>query len=523
MKKITLTTLFFSLALSDTAFAGRDTQIHYLIDRLHSLEKTVNSQREEIRSQKREIASLRDELAAVKASSDLASMPLTKANENNRNSASPLKRETPKQRITSKHPPSEGKNQTSPYLANGVSAGSQATEPEENLPISSDKKSFETSHDNQHAEEINHSMADTSSSYVRVGYETGKGFYLNTVDDRFLLHLHQRTQLLYTFTDNDRSDDISSFRIRRQRINCEGHVLSSDLTYEVEWDLFAESGRGELKDAYVNYEMTDWIQFRGGQWKVPYNRQKITSSAKMQFVDRSLASEEFHLGRDIGIMAHGEPMKGLYEYKLAAMQGAGENEKENDDTKHLYVARFAINPFGKFKSYSESDLEHEKTPKLALGAAYAINSGKQLFVRDEIMTFQNDLNVEQATADVRIKWRGFSFTGDYFWRDITAHEGEEGFRPGGIIADGYTVQGGYFVPVSSLRKHLEFAGRYSRIDPDTETTHDSASEVGFGINWFFKSHGHKLQADLRRITTHQGPPQDEKCDIEFRMQYQLIF
>ncbi|GAN33928.1 MAG: hypothetical protein DYG83_13195 [Candidatus Brocadia sp. AMX2] len=484
MKKSVFVILFFVLGLSDTTFAAQDPQIQYLIDRLHILEKTVNIQKEEICAQKKEIETLRDEVTTLK----------------------------------------EEKSQVLPHLTREKCADSFAKEIREDLKPISDEKSFNISNDNQSAEETNKSVADTSSSYVRVGYETGKGFYLNTVDDKYLLNIHQRTQLLYTFTDNDCSEDVSSFRIRRQRVNFEGHVFTSNLTYEVEWDLFAESGRGELKDAYINYKLADWLQLRGGQWKVPYNRQKMISSAKMQFVDRSLASEEFHLSRDIGIMMHGESVEELFEYKLAAMQGAGENEKKNDDTKHLYVTRFAINPFGKFKSYSESDLEHEKTPKLALGAAYAVNSGKQLFVRDEIMTFHNDLDVEQATVDVRLKWLGFSFISDCFWRDIDAHEGEEeGFRSGGIIANGYTVQGGCFVPVSSLQKHLEFAGRYSRIDPDTEIVNDSKSEVGFGINWFFKGHGHKLQADIRRITTQQDPPQDEKRDIEFRMQYQLIF
>lgn len=483
-KIIVFTTLFFVLVLSDATFATQDPQIQYFMDRLHILEKTVNTQMEEIRSQKKEIETLRNELAALK----------------------------------------EEKTPTPPLVTKEKCAGSFAKETREDVKTISDETSLEIPNGNQSAGETNKSAANTSASYVRVGYEIGKGFYFNTLDDKYLLNIHQRTQLLYTYTNNDDSNDISSFRIRRQRINFEGHVFTRDLTYEVEWDLFAESGNGELKDAYINYELADWFQLRGGQWKVPYSRQKMTSSAKMQFVDRSLASEEFHLSRDIGIMVHGEPMEELFEYKLAAMQGAGENEKKNDDTKHLYVARVAINPLGKFKSSSESDLEQEKTPKLALGAAYAINSGKQLFVRDEIMTFHNDLDVEQATADIRLKWRGLSCIGDYFWRDIDAHEGEEeGFRPGGIIAHGYAVQGGYFVPISSLQKHLEFAGRYSRIDPDTEITHDAESEVGFGINWFFKGHGHKLQADIRRITTQQEPPQDEKRDIEFRMQYQLIF
>ncbi|MFQ5956878.1 MAG: porin, partial [Candidatus Brocadiales bacterium] len=341
MKQLWLMTTLLVLALSSTTLADQDPEIQYLIDRLQALEETVKTQREEI-------GSLKEELGALKGS--------------------------------------QGRSRVSRYETVGYEPNDTATH-EYGV---SEEKLHDAVRDYLGTEEGKQLVTDASPARFKAGYKVGKGFYLQTLDDKFRLQIIQRTNLRYTFVNNDDAEDTSSFRIRRQRIKFKGHAFTKDLTYKVYWGLAAGSGAGELKDAYVNYKLTDGLQFRAGQYKVPFNRQRLNSSSKLQFVDRSKANDEFQLDRDIGVMLHGEPMKGMFEYYLAMMQGAGKNTSTNTNNKHLYVARFAVNPFGKFKSYSEPDLEYEETPKLALGAAYAVNNGEQVFVRDEVTTFNRD-------------------------------------------------------------------------------------------------------------------------------------
>lgn len=46
--------------------------------------------------------------------------------------------------------------------------------------------------------------------------------------------------------------------------------------------------------------MNEKISVRAGQWKSEYNRERIDSSGKQQFVDRSLANYWFTLDRQMG-------------------------------------------------------------------------------------------------------------------------------------------------------------------------------------------------------------------------------
>ncbi|OHB38013.1 MAG: hypothetical protein A2060_05650 [Planctomycetes bacterium GWA2_50_13] len=365
-------------------------------------------------------------------------------------------------------------------------------------------------------------IAESTPAKIKAGYKIGKGFYLETLDDKFKLYIHNRTQVRYTFANNDRGEDTSSFRIRRQRVNFEGHAFTKDLTYKVQWDLAANTGTGNLLDAYVNYKVDDLLQFRGGQYKVPFNRERLDSSGNLQFVDRSVANAEFQLDRDIGVMLHAKPKKGLFEYYLAVMSGAGENQTRNSNNEFLYAARLAVNPLGDFDAYSESDLEHYETPKLALGTAYAWNNGSKMFVDDAIRSFKRPITLREFTTDLVFKWRGFSLLGDFYWRDVTAHSGESLFRQGSNKGYGYRAQAGYFVPLPYVSKHLEVAGRYAFVNPDTRDQDDTEREIGAACSWYFFGHNNKLQGDVRRVTRERNVP-DDLSDTEFRLQYQLIF
>ena len=364
-------------------------------------------------------------------------------------------------------------------------------------------------------------IAESTPAKVKAGYKIGKGFYLETLDDKFKLEIGNRLQVRYTYDDDEGAENTSSFRVRRHKVFFTGHAFTKRLTYKVQWNLPAEDGRGQLEDAYANFKFIDFFQMRGGQYKVPYNREELISSGKQQFVDRSIASEEFNLDRDIGVMFHAKPMKGLFEYNLAVMTGAGINATKNTNDAMLWTARFAVNPLGDFDAYSESDLKYEETPKLALGAAFATDDGSKMFVRDKVRSFKKAVNTRQVTGDALFKWRGFSFLGAGFWREINAHTGESGFSRSGTNANGYTLQAGYFVPTPLLQKHLEFAGRYSYFDPNLRTRKDSEREWGGAVNWFFNDHNNKIQADVRKLITERS--NDDKDDLEFRLQYQLIF
>ena len=69
-----------------------------------------------------------------------------------------------------------------------------------------------------------------------------------------------------------------------------------------------------------------------GQYKVPFGRQEMTSSGSQQFVDRSLVSNEFARGRDIGVSVQGAVWSNKLEYRRRDVQRERADEAEATTT-----------------------------------------------------------------------------------------------------------------------------------------------------------------------------------------------
>ncbi len=130
-------------------------------------------------------------------------------------------------------------------------------------------------------------------------------------------------------------DTKGSFRIRRAKFKLEGWFWAPPevapwlppgappsprtmpkLSYEVQLNWAAVSANvgaqpsnvgAILEDANIAWDPQGMGKFRVvfGQYKVPFGRQEMTSSGSQQFVDRSLVSNEFARGRDIGVSVQG--------------------------------------------------------------------------------------------------------------------------------------------------------------------------------------------------------------------------
>ncbi len=105
---------------------------------------------------------------------------------------------------------------------------------------------------------------------------------------------------------------------------------------------------------------------------------------------------------------------------------------------------------------------------------------------------------------------GGSFAAEYY--DLNA-DPDQG---GDLDAAGYYVQAGYQV----LPKTLELAVRYSEIESaDANTTVPfDRSETQFGVNYYFKKHAAKLQADYTMVEADLNADKDD--DI-IRLQAQI--
>lgn len=335
------------------------------------------------------------------------------------------------------------------------------------------------------------------------------GFQLSTEDSKFSLAIGARIQFRYTFEDlpdDTGNGDNSSFRVQRAKVFANGVAFTEDLSYKIQVNTAGDSVT--LEDFYMDYRASDFMKIRGGQYKVPFNRQELTSSGNLQFVDRAITNEEFNLNRDQGLMLHSPVFQHYGEYAGGIFNGNGRNKKSNENTGHLIVGRFALFPFGKFNMYTESDIENTKSPGAGIGVSGAYNIRVPFTQNDE--TFFKD--VFSVTTDGIFKWRGISALGDFYYRSVKVRNS--------IItrSTGINTQIGIFV----IPSHLEIAGRYSQVDPDRDTADDIKEEITAGINYFIIGHKIKFQADYSVITEKQPGEEPTIKENRFRIQFQGI-
>ena len=383
------------------------------------------------------------------------------------------------------------------------------------------------------------------SKPVKYTIGNGNGFTFTSEDEKFQLRLGGRLQARYSFFDSDQraatSRNVSEWRIRRMKMWLGGYAYTKDLTYYVQAD-FTQSANAKFIDyAYLNYRFIDEIQLLGGQTKIPFGRQWLTSSGYQEFVDRSPVSDAFRPGYDTGLILNGKIAKGLVNYNVGMVGGDGQGvvRASNDNA---FVSRVTVNPLGDMP-YGEADLEQSEKPLVSFGADYFydvlqatragapatttletnnlnfaqsrnrttlaaggwLNRGLNLFTQSE------KVNVSSIGFDTAFKWQGIFATAEYLagkaQGKITGRE---------LRAQGYYAQAGYCI----IPKTFEAALRYSWMDPNRDATNDQLTEVAGALSYYFNRHNLKLQADVADIHDQATGRSD---DMQYRLQAQIIF
>jgi phosphate-selective porin OprO and OprP len=343
-------------------------------------------------------------------------------------------------------------------------------------------------------------------------------------------------------------DTKGSFRIRRAKFKLEGWFWAPPevapwlppgappsprtmprLSYEVQLNWAAVSANvgaqpanvgAILEDASIAWDPQGMGKFRVvfGQYKVPFGRQQMISSGNQQFVDRSLVSDEFLRGRDIGVSVQGAVWSNKLEYRVGMFNGNGLTRPSNDNDKFQYNARLMWQPNGNQvlaqrawvsgALYSEADFESTTVPLYAFGLNYEHND----FHRT---TTGNDLKSDAVGIDGVFKYKGIFATGEYFWRERTPETGDS------FNADGYYLQAG--VMLNRLRT-WEAAFRYGDREVSSLLGNDDITEVRGGISYYYRRHTLKFQLDFGRLQTGLGATTGGKRrDNELRLQSQFIF
>jgi phosphate-selective porin len=355
------------------------------------------------------------------------------------------------------------------------------------------------------------SMAGEDSDWGYAGWD--KGFRFESADGKNTLKISNRAQIRFTFESPEEGDSVGSFRIRRWKFKMSGKIyehwkynLQVNFAGQGDRELDVEDGAVQLgqtdalEDVWFQYTRNRWFQPRIGQMKPLFGRQRLTSSGKLQFVDRAGLASEAEVSRDIGAALIGQNESKTFEYNVGMYNGNALNQKENDNGSFQYTGRVVWTPFGEY-GLAEGALDRPDSARLAIGLDGLVNT----LTTDA----GEDFDIRAGGIEFAFKLGGFSTVAEYFVID------REELGAGGTVDSktGY-VQAGYL-----FENNLEVAVRYATIVPDDELSLDEETSIGAALSYYFDKHDYKAQADVRRI---RNDTSDEDEDV-VRLQVQFSF
>tara|TARA_R100000781_G_scaffold1236_7_gene2008 strand:+ start:1151 stop:2329 length:1179 start_codon:yes stop_codon:yes gene_type:complete len=356
----------------------------------------------------------------------------------------------------------------------------------------------------------------------------GKGIVFQSEDNSYSVKLGMRFQSLYlgewNLDDNVYSDQAL---VRRARLKLDGYIYSEKFTYKVQLgfsnrDTRNSSSGGILQnsgtsnivlDGVIKYNPVSDFEIWFGQTVLPGNRERLISSQKVQFVDRSLLNSSFNLDRDVGVQFRNTSTLGkMVVRQMGAISiGEGRDITTKNPGGYSYTGRVEFLPFGNFTNkgdYTGPDLEKEEEVKLSIGVTYDFNDGA---VRSRghtggfIFTNSGDLvknDLHTFLADAMLKYQGLSMHGEFANRDAST---DNGFGTGIAYMGSLGYVFGEDFGISGRYATLSKTGNFSSL-----TEH---SEMTFALSKYISGHNLKLQAsagyldyvsrdDLMRFQVH---------------------
>lgn len=286
-------------------------------------------------------------------------------------------------------------------------------------------------------------------------------------------------------------DAVSQFDVPRLRLTLSGGAFRPWFRYQFQFEMSRTGGEGgsRIKDAVFEIRPSGRsYRFLVGQFKAPFGLQQLTSSGRLQFVDRAITDSKFTPGRDMGAMFGGTVMSRQVGYEVGAFNGAGESLRQNNRS-HLWAGRVFVNPLGAY-TLSESAIDAGARPVLHVGVG--VHGGKQIRGRNAAAAVENPDAQTAANVEVAFKAPRFYATAEYFWM---TEEQENPVRGRDIDSRGFHAQAGYML----LPNTTEVGVLVARVDGDTRVSRSDVDELRAVLGYYWQAHNLKMQADFGRV------------------------
>jgi hypothetical protein len=392
--------------------------------------------------------------------------------------------------------------------------------------------------------------ADTRSSLQDSGMTAGwnEHFFLASPDGRFKLQLEGQMQVryMYNYRRKDPDRQRSGFENTRTKLTLRGHVFGPDIQYLVRTDVTRDepglvTGLDFLQDAWVRFRLSDRWALRVGQFKLPFNREELVSSAGQLAVERSLINENHNLGRTQGIelLFTGRTNR----LSMVFSDGASDNLARVSNTPLAGAAKSAINTnalvegtqyafTARYEELIAGTWDQFADMTSPIGEEFAVLVGVAGHVQmTEHGTPDDEKQWYTATADLSIE-----FGGANLFAAATYHYVDSIFGGvGQIHTTGFVAQGGVY-----LGPKLETFARfeYGLWDWELPAISD-LTLVTVGFNYYIDGHDLKWSTDVgygisqveaiwglderRSLTGWRNENNGRDGQVVVRTQLQLLF
>lgn len=326
----------------------------------------------------------------------------------------------------------------------------------------------------------------------------------------------------------------SQFDIPRMRISFTGGVFRPWLRYSFQYEFSRTSGESasKIKDAAIEIRPTGQpFRVNLGQFKVPFGLQQLTSSGRLQFVDRAITDAKFNPSREMGIMISGLVASRRVGYDVGVFNGSGESVRQNTRA-HLWAARAYVQPVGPY-SLAEASPDAPERPVVHVGVG--VRGGKQIRGRTSSGVFERADDQRAANLEFAFKASRLYATAEHFWM---SDEQDNPAALGTIDSRGFHAQAGYMV----VPRKVDVGVLHARITPDTGQDAADVSETRVVVGYYWQAHNLKLQMDAGRLEygdrfaalsarARQGLPSlgtrlstgQSLADTQIRVQMQVAF
>jgi hypothetical protein len=222
--------------------------------------------------------------------------------------------------------------------------------------------------------------------------------------------------------------------------------------------------------AYMDYKCSDYIQFRAGQFKMPYELDELTSHEDLRMIDRGTTSALFVSNSlssyQPGAMLFGTFMKEKMplNYYLAIANGSNRAVTNDDNSQKNLVGRLEFSPVKAIRIGANAQNIYVKDTSgvsygVDLSVQQKIGTKSKLIVEGEYIQGVNSTSFIADTAGLLIE--DFNMTG-------------------------YFAQALLKVDINkSWCKTLEFGGKFENTDPNTSKDENDYTTITGNIGFTF--------------------------------------